>query len=402
MTQHPQRLRILFIPALYPSSGEGSKQITGTFCREHVRAASLYDDVAVLAIRGRQELGPTLHWKRVDDGQVPTYYATYGRSPIPKTTRPFFYLHLHRAFKRIVDEWGRPDVIHTQDAYAYYVIKTLQNFDIPFVISQHWSGFLRPLIEKSTLRKFSWAFKRAVRVLPANKFAEKDYQRFGLYPSVTWLPNVLDRDAFWPYGEQQKEPWLLHASGMTPEKRVPDIIRAFAKALLHRPKAVLQIVGDGKARKEMEALAARELPADSVQFHGVLSKLQLGDMMRRSCGFVMASGAETFCCVLMEAMACGSPVLTTRVGGIPAVVPQGDGLFAEVGNLDQIAEGMRRLLDGTHGLDLERISRETRTRFSDETVGRLLHEEHMRAAKVSPGHGIPEAVGSQVATDGVH
>ena len=41
-------------------------------------------------------------------------------------------------------------------------------------------------------------------------------------------------------------------------------------------------------------------------------------------------------------------------------------------------------------------------RFSRETVGRILHEEHVRAAKVNPGHGIPEAVGSQVVTDEVH
>lgn len=388
-----RRIRVLFIPEWYPS-GDGSNQVTGTFCREHVRAACLYDDVAVLAFSGRQELWPTLQWRRVDDGQVPTFYATYGRSPIPKTSRAFFYLHLYRAFKRIVDEWGRPDVIHTQDAYAYYVIKALQHFDIPFVISQHWSGFLRRLIEGSAVRKFSWAFKRAVRVLPVNKFAEKDYQWYGLHPPVTWLPNVLDQNAFRSSGEDQKEPWLLHASGLTPEKRVPDIIRAFAKVLPHHPKAVLQIVGNGAGRKATEALAACELPANSVQFHGVLSKPQLADVMRRSCGFVMASEAETFCCVLMEAMACGSPVLTTRVGGIPAVVPEGDGLFTEVGNLAQIAEGMRRLLDGTHGLDLERISRETRMRFSQETVGWILHEEHVRASKVGSRLRISELVGS--------
>jgi hypothetical protein len=72
-----------------------------------------------------------------------------------------------------------------------------------------------------------------------------------------------------------------------------------------------------------------------------------------------------------------------------------------VGNIDQIASGMSQLLDGTHGLDLERISRETRTRFSHETVGRILHEEHVWAAKVSPGRRIPQAVGTQVVTDGV-
>ncbi len=103
----------------------------------------------------------------------------------------------------------------------------------------------------------------------------------------------------------------------------------------------------------------------------------------------------------MEAMACGCPVLTTPVGGIPAVVREGEGLFADVGNIDEIAIGMQRLLDGAHGLDLERISRETLERFSPATVGRLLHEEHLRAAKVSPECRVVETVGSQVLTDEV-
>jgi glycosyltransferase involved in cell wall biosynthesis len=167
---------------------------------------------------------------------------------------------------------------------------------------------------------------------------------------------------------------------MTPEKRVPDIINAFAVACRTRPKAILHIVGGGQRQLEMESLAARELPPDSFRFHGYLPKTQLADLMRRSSGFVLPSEAETFGCVLMESMACGCPVLTTRVGGIPAVVREGEGLFAEVGNIEQIAEGMRRLLDNTHGLDLPRISRETTHRFSRMAVGRILHNEHHRAA----------------------
>jgi glycosyltransferase involved in cell wall biosynthesis len=131
----------------------------------------------------------------------------------------------------------------------------------------------------------------------------------------------------------------------------------------------------------METMAARELPSNSFHFHGWLSKPELADLMRRASGFVLTSDAETFGCVLIEAMACGCPVLTTRIGGIPAVVREGEGLFVEVGNIGHIAQGMLTLLDGTHGLDLPRISVETRQRFSHEVVGRILHAEHLRAAR---------------------
>jgi len=394
-----RRLRVLFIPQWYPSA-DGLNQVTGTFCREHVRAASLYDDVAVLVFSVRQDRWPTLRWRLMNDDGIPTFYADHGTSPIPKTTRPFFYLHLRRAFSRIVEEWGLPDVIHTQDALAYYVMRGLSTFGIPFVISQHWSGFMERIVDAPTARRFAWAFSRAVRVLSVNKFAERDYQHYRLEPSITWLPNVLDTEIFWSRHQSPKEPWVLHASGLTREKRLPDIIQAFGR--VQSRHAILHIVGDGPHRSQFESLAKRTLKPSSVRFHGLVAKPQLANLMRRSSGLVMASDAETFGCVLMEAMACGCPVLTTRVGGIPAVVPEGDGLFVEVGNVDQIVNGMQRLLDGTHGLDLQRISRETRGRFSHSTIGRVLHDEHARAAMVNPQHHHHHVQGSHALTQGTH
>lgn len=395
-----RRIRVLFIPQWYPLR-DPAHQVYGTFCREHVRAAALYDDVAVLVFTPRLQRRPTMHWERVEDRGVPTFYATYGCSPIPKTSRIFFSFHLKRAVRRAIEEWDRPDVIHTQDAYAYYVIRAVRFLGIPFVISQHWTGFMERTVDDQAARRFAWAFRRAARVLPANKFAANDYEPYGLQASTTWLPNALDTEVFRPPPGRAREPWLLHASGFTAAKRFPDIVHAFARVWRKRPSAVLHVVGDGPNRPQMEALAARQLPRQSFRFHGVLSKPQLAELMQRSSGFVLVSDAETFGCVLMEAMACGCPVLTTRIGGIPAVVREGEGLFVEVGNIDKIAEGMHRLLDGAHGLDLERISRDTRERFSHETVGRLLHEEHLRAACATPGCHALEARTSQTLTDGV-
>jgi len=375
-------LRILFVPVWYPTK-DGSDQVTGTFCREHVRAAALYDDVAVLVYTSRAQRWPTLTWERVDDCGVPTFYATFGHSPIPKTTLPFFYIHLWRAIRRAIQEWGRPDVIHTQDTYAYYVIRAVQSLKIPIVVSQHSTAFMERQVDNRAVRQFRWAFSRTARVLPANQFAAADYYHYGLQAPITWLPNALDTNVFYPPLQPAREPWLLHASGFTPVKRFPDVVQAFAQVRGVRPQAILQVVGDSPNRAEMEALAARELPPKSFYFYGFLSKPDLAGLMRRASGFVFPSEAETFGCVLMEAMACGCPVLTTRVGGIPAVVRAGEGLFVDVGNIDQIAEGMIQLLDGTHGFDMTHLSRVIRERFSHVAVGRILHEEHLTAAAVA-------------------
>src|SRR6266850_42628 len=161
-----RRIRVLFIPQWYPSN-DGTIHC-GVGCQEHVRAAALYDNVAVLVFTSRLQRWPTMHWHQVNDDSVPTFYAAHGLSFIPKTSMLVFQLQLRRALRRVIREWGRPDVIHTQDAYGYYVIKAAQGLQIPFVISQHWSCFLERSLNPGAVRRFAWAFARAARVLPAN------------------------------------------------------------------------------------------------------------------------------------------------------------------------------------------------------------------------------------------
>jgi glycosyltransferase involved in cell wall biosynthesis len=377
-----RRVRVLFVPEWYPNA---EHKFLGTFCREHVHAAALYDDVAVLVYTSRSQRWPTMTWERVEDHGVPTFYATYGHSPVPKTTLPFFRFHFGRALRRVFQEWGQPDVIHTQDSYAYYVMKALPNLRIPIVISQHWTGFMKRSLDRKEVRHFRYAFAHAKRVLPDNRFADAYYRQYGFKAQVRWLPNTIATEIFWASPKPQKEPWLLHASGFTPQKRFPDVIRAFARVRAARPEAVLQVVGEGSNRHELEALAEQELPSGSYHFHGFLPKPKLADLMRRASGFVLPSDAENLPCVLIEAMACGCPVLSTRIGGIPDLVAGGGGLLVEVGNTEQIAEAMRQLLDGTHGFDMARISREIREQFSHESVGHILHEEYVSAATGSFG-----------------
>jgi glycosyltransferase involved in cell wall biosynthesis len=372
-----RRLKVLFVPEWYPTE---QHKFWGTFCREHVHAAALYENVAVLAFTSRLQRWPTMQWEQTEDNGVPTFRVTYGHSPIPKTTLPFFYFHLRRALGRVLHEWGHPDVIHTQDTHAYHVMKALWPRRIPVLMSQHWTAFMERTLSRKLIRQYRCAFQRAARVLPDNKFAASEYQHYGLQAAITWLPNTIDTQIFRPPLRPVRQPWLLHASTLLPQKRFPDVVHAFARVRRQRPEAVLHVVGESPNRAGMEALAARELPSGSFRFHGYFEKPDLAELMRQASGFVLPSVAENLPCVLIEAMACGCPVLSTRVGGIPDLVREGGGLLVDVGNIEQIAEGMCKLLDGTHGFDMAQVSHEIRQQYSRAAVGRILHEEHLRAA----------------------
>ncbi len=379
MTTQPARsgrLRVLFVPDWYPrpETVGTTSAASGTFMREHVFSAALYDDVAVLDLILRPARCPGLTLGVEDDLGVPTYRARVGYWPHTLTGDFVKRVYLARALRHVARTWGPPDVLHLQDNLAYDVIRAARRMPVPCVVSQHGTVFIKRQLTARWRRRFRYTFANAARVMPAHYSASADYEYYGLKANITWLPNAFDPAVFYPPVTGCRAPTLLHVSGFTGQKRVPDIIRAFAQVLRVRPEARLNLIGDGAARAALTELAGSLLPKGTWRFLGFLEKPAIGEQMRATCGFVFPSEYETFGCVLMEALACGCPVLTTNAGGIPAVAGEANAIVVPIGDIDAIAAGMIRLLDGTHGLDMGRIAQETKMKFSRQTVGCKMHQ----------------------------
>ncbi|MEU3840876.1 glycosyltransferase family 4 protein [Streptomyces sp. NPDC028635] len=133
-------------------------------------------------------------------------------------------------------------------------------------------------------------------------------------------------------------------------KGVDVLLRAFA-ALADLPGVRLRLVGGGDAVPDHAAHAERLGIADRVEFTGEMSGDGLVAVMRSAAVLVLPSltDAESFGMVLVEAMACGTPVVGSDVGGIPHVVTPGvTGLLVPPGDHLALAAACRRLLrDGS-------------------------------------------------------
>lgn len=122
-------------------------------------------------------------------------------------------------------------------------------------------------------------------------------------------------------------------------KRQDLALRAVAR--LHNPNVHLLLAGEGPDRAELERLARNMGLADRVRFLGqvdVLSVYHAADML------CLTSDFESMPIVLLEARACGLPVVATRVGGVPEVVKDGiDGLLFQPGDPADLADRLERL-----------------------------------------------------------
>lgn len=147
-------------------------------------------------------------------------------------------------------------------------------------------------------------------------------------------------------------PIIFSIGRMVERKGFRYLIEAIPYVLKENPKTKLIIGGDGPERKKLEKLSIDLEIAENVIFPGFISNEELPKLMSIADIFVLPSivdrrgDTEGLGLVLLEAMACGTPVIGTNVGGIPYIIKNGvNGFLVEQKNSEQLAKEIIRLFD---------------------------------------------------------
>jgi glycosyltransferase involved in cell wall biosynthesis len=137
---------------------------------------------------------------------------------------------------------------------------------------------------------------------------------------------------------------LLHVASLAPVKDQATLLRSFAQvvATTQGRGVVLDIVGDGPLRQPLQALAGTLGIGGRVSFHGSVPHPQLPDLYRASELCLLSSRHESQNLAVLEAAACGTPVVGTAVGVVPELAPPD--CAVAVGDAGALAAAIQRLL----------------------------------------------------------
>jgi glycosyltransferase involved in cell wall biosynthesis len=141
---------------------------------------------------------------------------------------------------------------------------------------------------------------------------------------------------------------LLSVGRLVPFKGFEILIDACVE--LQEPDVHCEIIGEGPLRAELEARVGRHNLGERIRFAGERSQDEVFGALRQCDIFVLASmtdergASDVFPTVIAEAMACGKPVVSTRVAGIPELVADGEsGFLVRPGKASALAEAIKRL-----------------------------------------------------------
>ncbi len=258
-----------------------------------------------------------------------------------------------------------------------------QQLNKPYLITEHSTRFVNPeysysLIETKYIRD---ALKNASLLTTVSEDLLAGINNIEQASKTTIIPNVVDTNQFnykIPENNNDQVKTILHVSDLKDNhKNISGLINVVTRLARSRNDFRLIIVGGGSDRKQLEELASKSgFLNEQIFFKGELEGTALLNEFKNCTFLSLFSNYETFGVVLIEALACGKPVVASAHACIKEFVTEKQGFLVEPKNEDELLKAFNKMLD----YDLEEIfppetlSSYVKDRYSLESVGKQLND----------------------------
>ena len=286
-----------------------------------------------------------IHFHEVRNLQYPLFeYTPYETALASKIVDVMTYekldvLHVHYAIPHASAAFMTKQILKTKGIHIP-VITTLHGTDITLVGND---PSYAPVVE------FSINMSDGVTAV-SNSLKNDTLYRFNIEKEIEVIYNFIDKTKFTrEYNPELKklfgkedDIFLVHVSNFRPVKRIMDVIKTWEILNSQNPKIKLLMIGDGPERQKAEDFCRGHNCSD---IHFLGRRDGIGKLLSICDVFLMPSAKESFGLAALEAMACGVPVVSSDIGGIPEVNIQGKtGYVCGLGDVESMAKGVNAII----------------------------------------------------------
>lgn len=369
-------MNILFLPSWYESEDEPN---SGTFFTEQALALKNENNNVVIAIvdiinypykcSGKKFKIIEEHRHGIDVYRIKVTSLMTGK--IPSVFYKYYEFYYIKLYKYLLAKGLNFDIIYAHSFWHAGYIATLlkKKYGIPLIVQEHRSM----LISGEFTNKVNKFLDKTVNNSDAffsvsSELRNNIYKRTNTNTDIEILPNMV-ADIF-EYSILENENFVYTFIGtLNNNKRILQLLRCFDRFYQNRKNIVLNIVGDGSLRKDIELYIQNSINLQKcTRMFGVLSRENTAELLKKTNVFVLTSAYETFGVVYIEAMAIGRPVIATKNGGANDLVNDSNGILIDVDNDEQLFEAMDRIYNNFSNYDLKKISNDCRKVYSQKVV----------------------------------
>ena len=375
MPQISTKPYILVLPSWYPSVAD---KFYGDFNQRLVEAVSIKVFQIVLYIVGKSDISNTYFTLTTQDN-IRTYLVYYPerKNYLGRFLSKLHYLFLQFKFlKLIFKENGLPQITHVyvfwMAGIAALAIKKI--YGIPYLITEHFSGFYpkSPADINKNLLPFKYLFKiimkNASHIITVAQKLKDRVQIWAPQTPITVIPNVVDTSVF-TFKPIINNSYFtfVHISSMIPLKNITGLLDGFEIAVKANPMLRLQLVG-ASPEYVFSKIKSSTILKESVFCIGEVSYHTVKDIMQTSNALIMFSKFESLPCVIIEALCCGLPVITSNVGGCAEIINHENGIIVESENVDSLAVAILDISKNYLNYNKENIAYNAQNLFNYDSV----------------------------------
>ncbi len=385
-------MNVVWLTSWFPNR---TNPTTGDFIERHANAvAPFVKQLTVIAIikdDAMKGYKADIQQKRI--GKLHIYTAYYGRGRWTGFLEKIFsqrkYISLQKKiFNKIKESAGLPDLVHVHVAMKAGMFARIlkKKYGVPYIVTEHWSGYYqisKPNIYemgKLYLRLNSKVLKNASLLLPVtNDLGETINRDFVKLPYCV-IPNVVDTNLFFYKAFLPPVFRFIHPSYMNYPKNPEGILQACRQLKNLGYQFELEMIGN--MNSELLNIADDlGLLNETVYFEKEIPYTEVAWRMQQSSALLLFSRYENLPCIVLEALCCGLPVISSRVGGLAEVINHNNGLLVEKENIAELVKAMQQMMDGYHHYNRPAIAAAASVLYNYTVVGSSITDAYSSIIK---------------------
>jgi glycosyltransferase involved in cell wall biosynthesis len=378
-------IKALWLTSWYPNQLD---EWNGDFVQRHAQAVSLYCNVEVIHVQA--DAGELLHEpviiKKNSEGNLTETIVLFKRSYLRFAGKLLSFLRYKKLFKEQVKKYiernGLPDIVHVHVPMKAGIIGlwVKKKYKVPYIVTEHWTIYNSNDDDAYESRSFVFRkftrtiFENSKLFLPVSENLGEVICKKVISIPFTVVHNVVNTKYFNYKSPKDNDPFtFIHVSTLNDQKNPYAIIEAFLSFNKIYPSSKLIIAGEVHGDL-FDYILEKRLSKSPVQFLGLVSYPEVAKLMQQSHAFILFSLYENMPCVILEALCCGLPVITSNVGGIPEVINENNGIVISVYEKEALQKAMIDLYNNYHKYNKEKISSDAIAKFSYETIGKKIQD----------------------------
>lgn len=284
-------------------------------------------------------------------------------------------LQIDRIYKIVEKEHGKPDIIFGQFFFNTFIgVELKKRYHIPLIGIEHAARFNADILDKTTSFQASFAYMHADKIITVCSPLRDRIKYFFNKDSVV-VHNIVDGSFFsdvLTFGPNVNKIKFVTTGSLIYRKGFDLLPRAFAKLNLPEEKWEMNIIGGGEERENLQKQINDLGLQNNIHLLGQKTKTEIVDILRDSNAFILPSRNENFSVAVLEALACGLPVISSICGGIRECIFDFNGLLFPVNDVDALADAIKYMFENYQSYDRAKIAEDCKNRFSPEVIARQL------------------------------